>query len=633
MPIIDGLEDTGLWGAPSVLPRDKDNGVEDNQWCYWGGNPVLGADGKYHIAVCRWPESTGHHGWFESEVAHCVSDNPIGPYRVTQTIVKKGHNPEVLRLPNGRFALHVLNGNNVYEADKMQGPWSRVGTIRISSRGFRPTDRVGSNLTTEFRPDGSVIVMKKDGDVAISRSGVVGPYQMVSANNYARATGYPEDPVVWRSRHQYHAIYNHAQDRKSAYMRSLDGVHWRHETGLPYDASTTFYENGVSNQWYKIERPKVLQDALGRATHLSLAVMDVSKGADKGNDNHSSKNLILPLVTEKLVSLVGGSPVTAATKTITLRIQGEAGFDPRAEMDLESLRLGSDSLVNYGGGCQAIGAEPDGRDLLVTFEGRHGARGRDYDFKLLGETKTGDLVFGYALLPGKSATAAALITLPARVEAGDGGAVLQSTLENWGLEPSGETTAVVLRDSGEGEEPVARTSCPSIEPYGSAPISIPLPASTGAGDEYRVVLARSSSLGEYWRRVDDTHASVEFDGEWARHDKPNADYYRGNERVSSTLGDEVTFSFEGVRARVYGLIGRGMGSYAVYVDGQYAETFRCNWAPVSRARLYQTELLSDGPHTLRLVKTKTDLNGEVSIDFFSYESEANAPAAPRSLGP
>ena len=41
--------------------------------------------------------------------------------------------------------------------------------------------------------------MKKNGDVAVSRDGILGPFRMVSIENYARSTGYPEDPVVWRS--------------------------------------------------------------------------------------------------------------------------------------------------------------------------------------------------------------------------------------------------------------------------------------------------------------------------------------------------------------------------------------------------------------------------------------------------
>ncbi|WP_139958294.1 hypothetical protein [Flavicella sediminum] len=31
MPIINGLESQGLWGNVNVIPRDKDNGIEDNE--------------------------------------------------------------------------------------------------------------------------------------------------------------------------------------------------------------------------------------------------------------------------------------------------------------------------------------------------------------------------------------------------------------------------------------------------------------------------------------------------------------------------------------------------------------------------------------------------------------------------
>ena len=619
MPIIDGLESEGLWGGDNVLPRDKENGIEDNKWCYWGGNPVRGHDGKYHIAICRWPENTGHHGWFESEVAHCVSDNPIGPYKVTKTIVTKGHNPEVLKLPDGNFALHTSD-TSVYQASRMAGPWKRVGHIRINSRGFRDSDRVGSNLTTEYRPDGSILIMKKDGDVAVSRTGVTGPYQMVAAHNYARATGYPEDPVIWRSRHQYHAIYNHAQDRKSAYMRSLDGIHWRNEAGLPYDVSTTFYTDGSRNEWYKFERPKILQDDLGRATHLSLAIMDVSKGADKGNDNHSSKNLIMPLVTEKLIAIVGDERITPETRQMTLRIEAEPGFDPQRDLDVDSLRFGSDSVVNVGGGCQAIETQPQGKDLLVTFEGVHGLNHRDYDFKLIGQTVDGALVVGYALLPGRSATEASLIALPVSVKEVDGQAVLSSAVENWGLETSDVCQVVVLEHNSTGEHTLQSVEVPPIEPYATWPLSVPLSNADTTQCEYRLVLIGDAYRDESWQYVDDLNSNVEFSGGWQEHPQPDAAYFMGNEHVSSTLGDEVTLRFHGTRARAYGRIGRGMGSYAVYVDGEYIETIRCNWGPIPRSKLYQTNVLPNGLHTLRLVKVETDFNGEVSIDAFAYES-------------
>ena len=620
MPIINGLETEGIWGDENVIPRDKDNGMEDNEWCYWGGNPILGKDGKYHIAVCRWPESTGHHGWFHSEVAHCVSDNPIGPYVITGTIVKEGHNPEVIKLPDGTFALHVLNHNSVYTADKMEGPWTRMGSMKLDARGFKANNNFGSNLTTEYRPDGSIILMKKDGDITISQNGILGPYKMVSTNNYTRSTGYPEDPVIWRSRHQYHAIYNHAQDRKSGYMRSLDGVHWKNEGGLPYDASTTFYTDGTKNTWYKFERPKILQDSIGRASHLSLAVMDVAKGADKGNDIHSSKNMIMPLVKEKLITILNPEPITEKTFVIALLIEAEDGFNPQKDIDIQSLRFGSDSLVNYGGGCKATGSEYKDDDLIVYFEGEKGINCHDFDLKLLGKTKSGELVFGYALLPGRSINDPSLIVLPFKFKDNDGKMFLLTAVENCGLSESKACKVEVRQYSKAGKTVVATVDVPAIKPYGKKDIFVSLGECDPSQYEYDLVILGDDYYDELWQKVDDTDDSVLFTGNWAKRDQDNKECFLNNEMVSTTIGDSVEFTFTGTKAKAYGVLGRKVGSFDVYIDGEFVEKVRCGWAPTVQSPIYQTGLLSEGKHVLKMVKSESEYMGEVSIDAFAYEA-------------
>ncbi|TFH26398.1 MAG: hypothetical protein E4H10_07110, partial [Bacteroidia bacterium] len=64
------------WGAENVLPRYVENGIEDPEWSYWGGNALLGTDGKYHLYVCRWREDSrkGHMEWPNSMVVHAISD-------------------------------------------------------------------------------------------------------------------------------------------------------------------------------------------------------------------------------------------------------------------------------------------------------------------------------------------------------------------------------------------------------------------------------------------------------------------------------------------------------------------------------------------------------------------------------
>lgn len=617
MPIINGLESEGLWGNENVVPRDKDNGIEDNEWCYWGGNPIVGKDSNYHIAICRWKENTGHNGWFEAEVAHCVADNPFGPYNITKQIVEKGHNPEVMRMQDGTFVLHIMD-NRVFKADKMEGPWKLMGKMKLDVRGLRESNHFGSNLTSEFRPDGSIIVMKKDGDITLSEKDILGPYKMMSINNYTRSTGYPEDPVIWRSRHQYHAIYNHAQDRKSGYMRSIDGVHWKNEEGLPYDASTTFYTDGSKNTWYKFERPKVLQDKYGRATHLSLAVMDVAKRDEKPNDNHSSKNMIMPLVVEKNIFILNDKPITKSTKKITLKIEAEVGFNPQTDLDISSLRFGSDQVVNYGEGCNAVKTEKSGKDLVITFKGDNGINHRDFDFKLIGETTKGELVYGYAVLPGRSVKEASLIALPFNIEFENGTKVLKGAVENCGLSVSKSCKAEVREYSEKGMRILETITVNSVQPYQKKSISVSLQDSDVDNCYYEVVIRGDYHYDEYWQKTDEISSNVEFFGNWKAIDNENA--FLKKEMATETLGDAVEFSFKGTRVKVYGQLGRKFGSYKVYIDGEYIETIRCNYGQVNHSPIYQSVVLENSWHTLRLEKTETEYNGRVTIDAFAVES-------------
>lgn len=340
----------------------------------------------------------------------------------------------------------------------------------------------------------------------------------------------------------------------------------------------------------------------------------------------------MPLVVEKLISIVDTASVTKHTRRITLKIEAEDGFDPQQDLDIESLRFGSDSVVNYGRGCKAVGSKAEDKDLLVYFEGASGINYRDYDFKLLGQTKTGDLVFGYALLPGRSATAPTLITLPINIKVIDDKKVLESAIENWGLEASGPCNAIVLEHGQKAKRVVQEIQVPSIKPYESTKLSVPLKKTDTGHCEYEIVMVGDDNYEEFWHKVDDMHQSVVFTGHWQEHPEPDEKCYMGNEMVSTTIGDSVRYNFYGTRARVYGRIGRGMGAYDVYVDGKYIENVRCHWAPVPRSKIYQTGLLPEGQHTIELKKAKAEDNGEVTIDAFAYESPFNSNGEPFRMG-
>jgi hypothetical protein len=189
--------------------------------------------------------------------------------------------------------------------------------------------------------------------------------------------------------------------RTAYHFRSKDGVEWTMDPGEAYTIDFDGYTDGTKVRWYKYERPKVLQDQYGRATHLYLAVIDVPKKEDKSSDNHSSKNIVLPLVVGRRMKVLNNEKISADTKTIRLQILAEAGFDPQAEVDVESLRFGAPEEVDFGRGCRAIGSEKSGNDLVVTFDAAgHGMTGENFAAKLIGKTTGGKLLFGYSRLPG-----------------------------------------------------------------------------------------------------------------------------------------------------------------------------------------------------------------------------------------
>lgn len=127
-----------VWGGANVLPRYVNNGIEDAERSYWGGNILQGPDGSYHLFVCGWPESSpkGHAQWPQSIVYHTSSKNRFGPYTIQDTI-GSGHNPEIFRLNDGRLVLYCIDKN--YVANSLNGPWTEgkfefdAAVVRFSS--------------------------------------------------------------------------------------------------------------------------------------------------------------------------------------------------------------------------------------------------------------------------------------------------------------------------------------------------------------------------------------------------------------------------------------------------------------------------------------------------------------------
>lgn len=492
MPTLGPLtRDT--WGADNVLPRDIKNGIENRKWSYWGGNIKLGEDGKYHQFVCGWLESSprGHATWPNSTVFNAVSDNSFGPYVVKDTI-GKGHNPEVFRLTDGRYVIYVIGG--YYIANGINGPWT-YGKFDLLLRDRKMIEG-NSNFTFAQREDGSYLMICRGGGQWFSQTGLTAYNQVtgtkLSADNkitpvraYPQRPGNFEDPIVWRDNIQYNLIVNDWLGRIAVYERSKDGVNWKVESGEAYLPGVSVHEDGTVENWFKYERLKIFQDKYGRAIQGNFAVIDVEKKFDLKSDNHSSKNIGLPLTAGRLLTILDKTPITAKTKTVKVKIAAEPGFNPQNDIDLKSLQFGEPEAVNFGKGGKVISTGKSGADLIITFD----AAGNNYpedEFaaKMIGKTSKGKLLFGYARLPGVNFNEPILSSLLPVISPNDNGFDLKVEVQNFGQVASKTANLKIVCYKDDKEVEVASGPIPGIKPYEKTTVDLKCGKLFDAGVEY-----------------------------------------------------------------------------------------------------------------------------------------------------
>jgi hypothetical protein len=462
IPIIGNLTEQ-TWGGENVIPRYTDNGIEERDWSYWGGNIVVGPDKQYHLFVCRWPENNekGHWFWPNSEVVHAVSSNRFGPFKVKGEVIGKGYNPEIFQLTDGRFIIYVYGA--YYISESLNGPWEK------KSFDFDPRDRKIiadlSNLSFAKRVDGSQLMVCRGGGIWISKTGTSTYYQITNKSIYPSYEGKYEDPVIWKSGFQYHIIVNDWYGRIAYHLRSYNGVDWKHEPGEAYKPGIAKYTDGTVEDWYKYERIKILQDETGRAIQANFAVIDTSKWGDLGGDNHNSKNISIPLTKEKFVEILNTQKITDQTETIKVRIMAEKDFNPVTDVAIESLRFGASEEVNFGRGCEAVDSYTDGTDLIVVFVGKgNGLTDDNFAAKLLGKTKNGKLLIGYAKLPGFDYQKPILSSGMPDFSFSDEETTATFEIQNFGLVPSEKSTWEMSWDEN-GKAYTISGIVKSLKPY------------------------------------------------------------------------------------------------------------------------------------------------------------------------
>ncbi|NDW18830.1 hypothetical protein D0T53_07880 [Dysgonomonas sp. 216] len=472
LPMSEGTLSGKTWGAKNVIPRYIDNGIEDvnNIWSYWGGNILKDDKGLFHIFVCGWLENSpkGHMDWPNSLVFDAVSDNITGPF-VPKKIIAKGHNPEVYRMKDGRYVLYVID--NIYVANSIDGPWVH-GKFDFDARDRRIIEGL-SNLSFAQREDGSYVMVCRGGGIWISKDGLSTYNQITDKRVYPPVKGRFEDPVIWRDHIQYHLIVNDWLGRIAFYQRSKDGINWVTDPGEAYMPGVAVHKDGKKEDWFKYERIKVYQDEYGRAIQANFAVIDTLKWEDKPNDNHSSKNITIPLNPGLLLTVLDSKPITAKTKTIKVKIAAEKGFNPQTDVDVSSLRFGASTEVNFGRGSKVKKVEKSGNDLIVTFDGKgNGITEDEFAPKLIGKTKEGELIYGYARLPYVDYIEPVLSARAPLFTSTNDGFSINIEVQNFGQVASPNATLVLQYENEGVEKEIGQGVVPAIEPYGKTEVKL-----------------------------------------------------------------------------------------------------------------------------------------------------------------
>lgn len=483
LPMQGRVLSSDTWGAAGVRPRYIDNGIEDRIWSYWGGNIRKGDDGKYHLFVCGWLECSpkGHMEWSNSYVFHTVSDNLTGPFKPV-SIIGKGHNPEIFRAKDGRYVIYTIKGR--YVSDDLNGKWE-YGKFDFNPRDRRIIEGL-SNLSFARREDGSYVMVCRGGGIWISRDGLSEYCQLTDKRVYPDVDGRFEDPVIWRDNVQYHMIVNDWLGRIAFYLRSKNGVDWVVDPGEAYMPGIAVHEDGTVEDWFKYERIKMYQDEHGRAIQANFAVIDTLKHDDKPFDNHSSKNIGIPLNPGLLLTILDEKPITARTRTIRLKIQAEEGFNPQTDIDINSLRFGASAEVNYGCGSRVLKTENDGKDLIVTFDGKgNGITKDEFAPKLIGKYKSGRMLYGYARLPYVDYVEAILSArTPVFTTSGKGGMKCTVEVQNFGQVDSQKASLEVSYKKDGKMVKVASGIIPSLKAYEKTDLQLSCREALVKGEEY-----------------------------------------------------------------------------------------------------------------------------------------------------
>lgn len=287
-----------------LKPSENNSVYSDTVNSYWGGSPILGDDGRFHIFSSRFTNSCGLNTWLaNSECVRASSSSPTGPF-ITEEVVQGVfcHNPTVRKAPDGSFLMfyigddksaektHCANGQSfepgpsglqvdnceirVKRAESITGPWSNNHKISSAAlNGVCPT-----NPAPVIEDDGKIKLYYRDYDLLAAinpsyydyseRPAVPERMYLLKASKWNAIylqqqpnpilAEYSEDGFAWKGKGGYHMIFNNKFSHdffKGGYASSKDGVHWNVRSSV-YTREVPYANGEIKEQ--RRERPQIL---------------------------------------------------------------------------------------------------------------------------------------------------------------------------------------------------------------------------------------------------------------------------------------------------------------------------------------------------------------------------------------
>jgi hypothetical protein len=260
----------------------------------WGSTVTPGEDGKYHMFVTRWPQSVGRSVeitgsyYLHTEICRAVAHKPEGPYAFREVVLARRpgffdavscHNPAILKTDRG-FVLYYCGFDGATKhiglafSPSVSGPWSRMDAPL-----FPADDGNRNNPSACLRPDGKILLVfrakRMELHAALADS-YDSEYRVKRGPLLEHGT---EDPCVWYNGEHFEMIVEDncghftGSRLNGAHLISHDGFRWRPSEHVTAYEHPIMMDDGT-RLYGRQEKPWVLRDEAGRATHLFLVKVE-----------------------------------------------------------------------------------------------------------------------------------------------------------------------------------------------------------------------------------------------------------------------------------------------------------------------------------------------------------------------